>query len=102
MSTKDPISHNKIPVNGFNDKEWAIVAEDYMKQGLLHKFNQSTTLKQALISTGTRIIGEASPYDSNWGLGMRMSNVDIAHKEKWGKNKLGRLLMEVRQEILNN
>jgi ribA/ribD-fused uncharacterized protein len=61
MATKDPISQNRIPVKGFNDKEWAIVADDYMKQGLSHKFNKSITLKQLLVGTGTRIIGEASP-----------------------------------------
>ena len=53
---------------------------------LRFKFNQNPTLKNLLISTGNRELIEASPIDAYWGYG----------PDRNGENKLGRLLMELR------
>jgi ribA/ribD-fused uncharacterized protein len=99
MSTTDPIIQKRVSIKGYNEKEWQLVAESHMMEGLRHKFNQSHRLKTWLLETGNKIIGEASPYDSYWGLGMRMSDKEVHNRSKWGKNRLGTLIMKVRQEM---
>jgi N-glycosidase YbiA len=60
-----------------------------MKECLMAKFLQHKDLRDQLMATGDEILIEDSPVDSYWGCG-----ADGA-----GVNKLGQLLMEVRQEL---
>ena len=69
--------------------DWEQVKETIMKLALFAKFTQNETLKQILLNTGTNTIIEASPRDSYWGEG----------RDGTGLNRLGFLLMEVRQEL---
>lgn len=44
---------------------------------------------------------EASPFDRKWGIGMDASNAAASDPSKWrGKNLLGKILTEVREELL--
>ena len=57
-------------------------------------------LKAYLLSTGNKIIVEASPYDKIWGIGLGKDDTDSINPEKWnGLNLLGFALMEVRDEL---
>jgi len=56
-----------------------------MKIGLYAKFSQNEALKNALLSTGNATIHEDSPTDMIWGIK--------------GDDRLGKLLMEVREEL---
>ena len=48
-----------------------------------------------------KILVEASPYDSVWGVQMSEDDADIKNPELWrGENLLGFVLMEVRNEII--
>lgn len=77
------------------DKNWADSREGQgnsilvMRTALFCKAFQNSEFKNTLLNTGDRYIIEASPYDSYWGEG----------KEKKGKNMLGKLLMELRNEL---
>lgn len=62
-----------------------------MRTGLLLKFTENWPLKDRLLDTQGQMLGEASPYDYYWGLGRQGS----------GKNWLGKLLMEVRNMIID-
>ena len=68
--------------------EWDKIKANEMKQVLLAKFN-IPFMKKILIETGDAILIENSPYDYYWGCGA----------DKSGKNMLGLLLMEVREEL---
>jgi predicted NAD-dependent protein-ADP-ribosyltransferase YbiA (DUF1768 family) len=70
-------------------ENWESVKETIMKKALLAKFQQNVSLKALLVGTGSAILIEASPRDNYWGEG----------KLKNGQNRLGHLLMEVRQEL---
>jgi ribA/ribD-fused uncharacterized protein len=70
-------------------KDWEKVKEDIMYEALQAKFYQSYSLSQMLISTGDHELIENSPYDYYWGVG----------RDKTGKNRLGILLMKLREEI---
>ena len=71
-------------------KDWEEVKIDVMKKALLAKFSQHDNLRKKLVETGSRTLVERSPYDSFWGDGGDGS----------GKNWLGRLLMEIRNNYV--
>lgn len=69
--------------------DWDDVKEDIMRDGLRAKFTQNAGLKKLLLSTGNKKLEDGSPTDSYWGIG----------KSGKGKNRLGMLLMELRDEL---
>jgi ribA/ribD-fused uncharacterized protein len=69
-------------------------------RGTMAKFSQNVELRDLLLKTGTRTIGEASPYDAIWGIGCGMDHCDVWDTSTWkGKNYLGLALMQVRSLI---
>lgn len=87
-------------VASFEERVWKSHARELVTQGNLHKFGQNPELKAFLLSTGTRVFVEASPYDRIWGIGMSASHDDALNPRKWrGQNLLGFALMDVRQSI---
>ncbi len=70
-------------------------------QGNMAKFQQNTELKSFLLTTGNKILVEASPMDSIWGIGLAQDHVDASHPAAWpGLNLLGFVLMKVRETIV--
>jgi ribA/ribD-fused uncharacterized protein len=68
--------------------DWQKIREPIMLEALRAKFKQNAGLLQQLKDTGARPLVEAGP-DAFWGEG-RLKN---------GKNRLGKLLMQVREEM---
>lgn len=71
--------------------DWEEVKEQIMLYALRRKFAHPR-LKTMMLETGKRFLVENSPFDSYWGCG--------PHGE--GKNRLGHLLMVVREELRND
>jgi ribA/ribD-fused uncharacterized protein len=89
-------------VAGYDDAKWNEASYGIVKVGNWAKFSQNEELKKYLLGTGKRILVEASPRDRIWGIGMGKSNPDAECPPKWrGKNKLGFVLTEVRDELLS-
>ena len=66
----------------------------------LYKYLQNEYLKKLLFQTENKILVEASPYDKIWGVGLGPTDKKIIDKNKWkGLNKLGKILMKVRENI---
>ncbi|WP_375164613.1 NADAR family protein [Temperatibacter marinus] len=64
------------------------------------KFFQNEPLKTYLLSTGKRILAEASPKDLVWGTGLTEDHPDAKNPARWrGSNLLGFALMRVRSEL---
>jgi len=82
-------------VKDFDMSKWLLVCDRIVLEGNLYKFAQSRGLLRALLSTGDKLIIEASPLDRLWGIGYDTSNA-MCHASKWGENKLGCILMKVR------
>ena len=88
-------------VKNFSVKKWAPVSKEIVVKGNMHKFAQNIELFQFLHGTGNRILVEASPYDTIWGIGMQESDEGILNPHNWkGYNQLGFALMEVRDALL--
>ena len=68
--------------------------------GNFHKFNHDQAMKTFLLNTGKRVLVEASPVDSIWGIGLAKDDPKAQHPSTWeGENLLGFALMEVRDHL---
>jgi ribA/ribD-fused uncharacterized protein len=71
--------------------DWNTYRDTVMYIALKEKFSERhPELRGKLLKTGDAVLKEASPMDNYWGIG----------RSKKGKNKMGILLMKVRQELL--
>jgi ribA/ribD-fused uncharacterized protein len=71
--------------------DWEAIKEDTMRQALCAKFTQRSTLRSLLLSTGSAELIEHTTNDRYWADGGDGS----------GKNRLGQLLMELRDQLQN-
>ena len=76
-------------VKGLDRSAWNAVRVDTMLKGVRAKFQQNSTLRNALLATGHAPLIESSPTDDFWGEG----------REGNGRNELGRLLTQVKSEL---
>lgn len=58
-----------------------------MRKAVLLKFKSHEDIRAILLATGDQLIVENTPVDNYWGCG----------KDGKGKNRLGQILMEVRE-----
>jgi ribA/ribD-fused uncharacterized protein len=87
-------------VKGFDDSVWVRNRFEIVVQGNRLKFEQNSELKAFLISTGDRVLVEASPIDKIWGVGLAADDQKIDNPNLWrGLNLLGFVLMEVRYAL---
>jgi ribA/ribD-fused uncharacterized protein len=77
----------KLPLR----RDWEAVKDQVMLEALRAKFTQHDELKAVLLGTGDAVLVEHTPKDGYWGDGGDGS----------GENRLGQLLMQVRQELRN-
>ncbi len=67
-------------------QDWEVVKDEIMLQAVLEKFATHAEIRDILLATGEEEIVENAPGDYYWGCG----------KDGSGKNKLGQILMQVR------
>jgi ribA/ribD-fused uncharacterized protein len=92
----EKVRQTKTPKNAANmgrdrslplRNDWEQVKDDVMGKAVLSKFRTHANIRETLLSTGNKVLIENSPIDYYWGCGQEGS----------GKNKLGQILMEVRE-----
>ena len=102
LNAKTPAEAKKLgrEVNDYDDDIWVKSRFEIVRQGNYLKFSQNEALKDYLLATDKRILVEASPVDSIWGIGLAHDHPDATYPEKWkGLNLLGFALMQVRDEL---
>lgn len=70
-------------------KDWESVKDDVMRRAVLKKFQTHEDIRGILLNTGEEAIVENAPGDYYWGCG----------QDGTGKNMLGVILMEVRDQL---
>ena len=102
LNTKSPAKCKAIgqKIKNFDSNIWDNNKIEIVTKGCYLKFSQNETLKQYLISTESKILVEASPYDKIWGIGLNKQNAIKTPQEIWpGTNYLGKCLMNVRNML---
>jgi ribA/ribD-fused uncharacterized protein len=67
--------------------DWESVKDEVMRRAVLKKFETHADIRALLLSTGNKTLVEKSTNDYYWGVGTNGT----------GRNRLGEILMEVRQ-----
>ena len=87
-------------VRGFAEGRWAAARYEIVVAGNMTKFSQHDDLRGYLLSTGSRVLAEASPLDRVWGIGLAEDDDRARSPSRWrGMNLLGFALMEVRDQL---
>jgi ribA/ribD-fused uncharacterized protein len=87
-------------IGGFEDDVWNAARFDIVVRGNEVKFSQHLELRTFLLTTGTRVLVEASPVDAIWGIGLAQDDARAVNPAAWrGLNLLGFALMEVRARL---
>jgi ribA/ribD-fused uncharacterized protein len=87
-------------VAGFDQQTWNEHRTPIVVAGNLAKFRADPELHDYLLTTGNRVLVEASPLDRIWGIGLAGDDPRAADPCRWrGLNLLGFALMRVRAEL---
>lgn len=89
----------KKAIEGFDPAKWDEKKVEVMKTGMKAKFTQNAELREKLLATGERPLGEANARDSYWGIGTSAETVKSKDVAKWKTNMTGKLLQELRKEL---
>lgn len=90
-------------VSGFDETLWQASRFQIVVAANQHKFAQNCALAEFLLSTGDKILVEASPVDRVWGIGLTETDTAARDPERWqGRNLLGFALMVVRAQLRTN
>lgn len=87
-------------VANFDAVQWDATRFSIVVQGNMAKFAQHPALREFLLQTNSRVLVEASPVDSIWGIGLAQDSPHASNPNEWhGLNLLGFALMEVRNQL---
>ncbi|KAL5004439.1 hypothetical protein ScPMuIL_017895 [Solemya velum] len=88
-------------IQNFDSDLWDSNCIGIVKKGNIAKFSSNNRLKQRLYDTCPKILVEASPYDTIWGIGLKEDDPAAWQKDTWrGQNLLGQVLTDVRDEMM--
>jgi ribA/ribD-fused uncharacterized protein len=102
LSTQSPDHMKKLgrEVRNFNPRVWDAHCDEIVFNGNMAKFSQNPSMRAELMETGSRTLVEASPFDKIWGIGLAADHANATRPAQWqGANKLGHVLMKVREQL---
>ena len=99
MSTECPVRCKQLAKPLRNSHEWKRQQDGIMKTGCQAKFEQNQYLRNFLLNTGGKQLVEARADDSYWGAGVNATDPKLVAEKYPGKNKLGKILVEVREAL---
>lgn len=103
LASNDPSEIKKLGrthFSEFNADTWDKTCYAIVKRGIRAKFEQNPKLLEMLLNTGEKVLAECSAKDTKWGIGTAIDDPNCYHPSQWnGTNYLGRILMEVRDEL---
>lgn len=87
-------------VRNFDDARWRAVRVDAVVRGNVAKFGAHEDLRAFLLGTGEKMLVEAAPRDTVWGIGLGAENLKARDPRLWrGLNLLGFALVEARRQL---
>jgi len=104
LAAAHPREHKALgrKVKNFDDAAWKSARERIVRAGNHAKFTQNQELEKQLFDTKGTTLVEASPYDKIWGIGLAASDPRTNDPKQWlGRNLLGKILTELRDELMS-
>lgn len=90
-------------VRPFDEQVWFSVAKRIVYTGNYFKFTQNKKYFDELLDTDGYTLVEASPVDRLWGIGLAENDERARSRDTWqGKNWLGEILTNLREDLKNN
>lgn len=87
-------------VRNFDEGLWQKHLEEVAFEVVRQKFDSEKTLRELLLSTGDKILAEAAPNDTIWGIGLPSTDPRSHDPSQWcGRNILGYALMRAREHF---
>lgn len=87
-------------VKGFNEGVWNKYRYASVLSGNKYKFTQNKEYHDILMATGDKVLVEASPVDTIWGIGLAEEDNNANNPLKWkGLNLLGFVLTDLREQL---
>jgi ribA/ribD-fused uncharacterized protein len=102
LKTHDPkkVKEYGRKVRNFDADVWETNAPMHMFVANMLKYTQNPHMARVLIDTSDNILVYGNPADTIWGAGVDMQDARIKEPFEWpGENRLGFLLMDVREDI---
>ncbi|MBQ6518502.1 MAG: NADAR family protein [Anaerolineaceae bacterium] len=103
MEADDPAVQKKLGGTHFKEFDseiWEQISYRVVRRAVRAKFMQNPDILEILLGTGNALLAECSGNDTKWGIGIDIHNPDYKNVSNWrGKNYLGRILMEIREEL---
>ena len=102
METSDPVEQHRLGKQvTINKDRWNNkLAKQVMEVGVKGKFEQNPGIRDLLVATGKKNIIECNKYDTFWGNGLSLYNVEAMNQNKWkGENALSNILIQVREGL---
>ena len=102
LAAHSPAEAKKLgrEIRDFVPGVWEAHKYQIVKTGNFHKFSQHKPLERFLVATNDRVLVEASPVDTIWGIGLAADAAEAQDPSRWqGPNLLGFALMEVRDQL---
>lgn len=88
-------------VRGFQEGVWVQHREEIVTRITQAKYDQNKGLRRKLFQTAGKQLVEASPMDTVWGIGLDADRARDVPPEMWpGKNLLGQILTQVRDDLM--
>lgn len=89
-------------VRNFDNYIWDQTKRDVVYKGNYYKFTENEDLKEILLSTGNKVLVEASPKDIIWGIGLSVNDENVEDKNCWrGTNYLGYELTRLKFKLMS-
>ena len=98
MNAPDPAVAKRLGNQVKPNNSWNQRMSQVMKTGCIAKFEQNEHIKEFLLSTGNKYLVHAGP-DRTWAASVRLESPNLMDKSWPGQNKLGELLMSLRETI---
>jgi len=102
LQTTDPFIQLSLgkEVQGYKHDTWMERASDVLEEANRAKYHQNGQAREALLATGTRILGEAS-RDKTFGIGLALNDENVCDTSAWkGKNIMGKILTNIRDSLI--
>lgn len=105
LQTDSPLLCKELgrKVKNYDDKVWAEKRYDIFYNLNYLKYSQNKDLHEKLLDPkfDDKTFVECNPNDRIWGIGYTVHDAQTTPEKQWGQNLLGKIITEVRKQLID-